>query len=313
MTSAALHEGALVRAVAELEELATSSRTEDEQRLILELPPLFTDVARLAPQSPLLARLVQLHGRLVARDGARYAKERRAIRDGRLRGADLLSWLLEQPPELRDYVIEGLLGVAHGPLLEATPRLPPCCVGHHASSFAQVALALAGVPVVAEDVFVDLGAGSGKVVLLAHLLTGAQACGVDLQPALVAQARDAAAALGCDSVGFELGDARDVEIGYGTVFFMYLPFTGPVLEAVMRRLRAIAERREIVVCALGLELAAWQWLAPRPPSSFWLSVYRSTIPGASPRAADRRSPLERFVDELHEKEFTTSFDGDGPG
>lgn len=308
MIPAVLDEGALLRAVVELEELTTSSRTEDEQRLILELSPLFADVARLVPQSPLLARLVRLRGRLVEREAARYANERRAIRDGRLRGADLLGWLLEQPSELRDYVVEGLLGVAHGPLLEAAPELPPWSVGHHPSSFGQVALALAGVPVVAEDVFVDLGAGSGKVALLAHLLTGARACGVELQPPLVSQARDAAAALGCDSVGFELADARDAEIGDGTVFFMYLPFIGPVLEAVMRRLRAIAERREIIVCALGLELAAWDWLAPRPPGSFWLSVYRSTIPGASPRAADRRSPLERFVGDLQEKGFTTLFD-----
>lgn len=308
MIPAVLDEGALLRAVVELEELATSSRTEDEQRLILELPPLFADVARLVPQSPLLARLVRLRERLVEREAARYANERRAIRDGRLRGADFLGWLLEQPSELRDYVVEGLLGVAHGPLLEDAPGLPPWSVGHHASSFGQVALALAGVPVVTEDVFVDLGAGSGKVALLAHLLTGARACGVELQPPLVSQARDAAAALGCDSVGFELADARDAEIGDGTVFFMYLPFTGPVLEAVMRRLRAIAERREIVVCALGLELAAWDWLAPRSPGSFWLSVYRSTILGASPRAADRRSPLERFVGDLQEKGFTTLFD-----
>jgi SAM-dependent methyltransferase len=181
-------------------------------------------------------------------------------------------------------------------------------VGHHASSFAHVALALAGVPVVADDVFVDLGAGSGKVVLLAHLLTGARAYGVDLQPPLVSHARDAAAALGCEAVGFEVADARDADFADGTVFFMYLPFTGPVLEAVMQRLRAVAERREIVVCSLGLELAAWDWLAPHPPSSFWLSVYRSTLPGASPRADARRSPLERFVGDLQEDGFTTLFE-----
>lgn len=308
MIPSVLDERALLGAVIELEELATSSRTEDEQRLIHELPPLFADIARLVPQSPLLARLVRLRGRLVEREAARYANERRAIRDGRLRGADLLGWLLEQPSELRDYVVEGLLGVAHGPLVETAPGLPPSCIGHHASSFGQVALALAGVPVVAEDVFVDLGAGSGKVVLLAHLLTGAKACGVELQPKLVSHARAAAAALGCDSVGFELADARDAQIDNGTVFFMYLPFTGPVLDTAMRRLRAIAERREIVVCSLGLELTAWDWLAARPPGSFWLSIYRSTIPGASPRAADRRSPLERFVGDLHEKGLTTLFD-----
>lgn len=297
MIAAVQDEGALVRAVVELEQLATSSRTEDEQRLLVELPPLFTDVARAVPQSPLLARLVRLREHLVERDAARYAGERRAIRDDRLRGAELLGWLLEQPSELRDHVVEGLLGVAHAPLLEAAPQLPPWGIAHHASSFGQVALALAGVPVVADDIFVDLGAGSGKVALLAHLLTGARARGVEAQQPLVSQAREAAAALGCDWVGFELADARDADLGDGTVFFMYLPFTGPVLDAVMQRLRAVAERREIVVCAIGLELAAWDWLAPRPPGSFWLSVYRSTIPGAWPRA-DRRSPLERFVEDL---------------
>lgn len=300
-----LDETALLAAVEQLEALATSSRTEDEQRLIHELPPLFTDIARRVPGSPLLARLLRLRGALVEREAALHASARHAIRDGRLRGAELLGWLLAQPAGLRDHLVEGVLGVAHGPLVETAPALPPGCIGHHASGFGHVALALAGIPVVADDVFVDLGAGSGKVVLLARFLTGAQTRGVDLQPRLISQAREAAAALGCDPADFEVADARDAEIGDGTVFFMYLPFTGPVLDAVMRRLRAIAERREIVVCALGLELTAYDWLALRPPGSFWLSVYRSTVPGAAPRAAERPSPLARFVGDLQEPPLAT--------
>src|ERR1700722_6089877 len=39
------------------------------------------------------------------------------------------------------------------------------------------------------DVFVDLGAGLGQVVMLVHLLTGVRALGVEIEPAYCAYAR----------------------------------------------------------------------------------------------------------------------------
>lgn len=117
---------------------------------------------------------------------------------------------------------------------------------------------------------VDLGSGAGKVVMLAQLLTGAQAIGVEHQLPLVELARAQAARLGLDRVSTVQGDARD---GFpdGDVYFLYLPFTDASLDRVM----AILERkpRPFIVCALGLELQRYDFLRPRPTEHFWLTLY----------------------------------------
>jgi SAM-dependent methyltransferase len=154
---------------------------------------------------------------------------------------------------------------------------------------------LVEAPVRPEDVLFDLGAGLGKVLLVARLLTGATVCGVELQPALVERARAAAARLGVDAE-FVCGDARTANLESGTVFYLYAPFTGSVLAEVLARLRLVAARRAIVICALGIDLQrAAPWLVPRASDSFWLTVYDSVISGVSPRA-QRHSALGANTD-----------------
>ena len=209
--------------------------------------------------------------------------------------ADLLAWLASVPPRARDAAVEEYLGIA---------RPAPCpsppgdhLVGHHAGGVASVVRMLLEVPVVVEDVVIDLGAGLGKVVLLTRLLTGATARGIELQPALVERARAAAARRRVD-VTFLREDVRQAELGDGTVFFMYLPFTGPALKEVLLRLEAVASRRAIVVCALGLELdREAPWLVRRPMESFWLTLYDSVVPGAAPGPHRPRSPLSGHLAE----------------
>jgi precorrin-6B methylase 2 len=157
------------------------------------------------------------------------------------------------------------------------------------------ALVLAAVQ--PEDVLIDLGAGLGKVVLLAHLLTGAHAHGIELQPALVERARASAARLGADAL-FSQGDARQADLETGTVFYLYAPFTGQVLAEVLARLFRVASKHAIVVCALGVDLhRTATWLAPRPSDSFWLTVYDSVVSGVPPRAP-RISRLRRSLTDI---------------
>jgi SAM-dependent methyltransferase len=206
-----------------------------------------------------------------------------------MRAAALLAWLTSLPPSERDAALEEHLGIA----ARAPPSTPPGedLIGYHASGVAPVVRMLMEVPVVADDVVVDLGAGLGKVTLLTRLLTGATARGVELQPALVDRAREAAARRGVD-VSFSQGDARHADLDDGTVFFLYLPFTGAVLAEVARRLCEVASRRAIVVCSLGMELdREAPWLARRPTDSFWLTIYVSIVPGAAPRPRHQRSPI----------------------
>lgn len=198
-----------------------------------------------------------------------------------LRGDRLLEWLVAQSPEERDDAVERLLGIDGGPHGPAT--LGHDLIGHHPSGLAAIVRALADAPVSADDVVIDLGAGLGKVALLTHLLTGARVIGVELQPALAERARHRAAALGLEAVSFVTADARDADLDEATVFYLYLPFTGAALDAVMRKVEAVARRRTIVVCALGIDLDRHPWLALRPGASFWLSLYESRCPGAAPR------------------------------
>ncbi len=206
-----------------------------------------------------------------------------------MRGQELLEWLSALPVAERDPTLEEHLGIA-GPT-PGLKRLGPELIGYHASGVAAIVQALAEVPVEQDDVFFDLGAGLGKVVLLAHLLTGATARGIELQPELVARARQAAARLGVSAhVTLSEGDARQADLESGTVFYLYAPFTGAALADVLGRLARVAARHAIVVCALGLDLDRQApWLVARPTASFWLTVYDSVVSGV-PARRPRTSP-----------------------
>jgi precorrin-6B methylase 2 len=115
----------------------------------------------------------------------------------------------------------------------------------------------------ADDTFYDLGAGLGHVTILVHLLTGAAARGVEIEAVYCQHARLCAEELGLSKVSFLNDDARDVDYADGTVFFMYTPFTGTVLEAVLAALAHQAHRRTITLCTYGactFEVAQQSWL-----------------------------------------------------
>lgn len=194
--------------------------------------------------------------------------------------AELLLWLARTPPRERDAAIEAHLGIGAN-AIDSSP-IDEHQIGYHPSGVAPIVHALAEVPVTPDDVFIDLGAGLGKVVLLAGLLTGAHARGIELQVPLVERARAAAERLALD-VELIAADAREADIADGTVFFLYAPFSGPVLRAVLKRLRSLASERTIVVCTLGLDLERIEWLARRNVDAFWLSIYDSVVPGAAAR------------------------------
>lgn len=208
-------------------------------------------------------------------------------------GASLLAWLASLPPDERDRALDERLGIGPPAPCDAPPG--EHLVGYHASGVAPVVRALLEIPVISDDVLVDLGSGLGKVVLLASLLTGATARGIELQEPLVHRARDAARRLGV-AASFTVGDAREAPVGDGTVFYLYAPFTGPVLAAVLERLQAVARERAIVVCALGIELPRVAWLVPRAVDSFWLSIHDSHVPGVAPRRTPAARPQLPFAE-----------------
>ena len=99
-------------------------------------------------------------------------------------------------------------------------------------------LALASVG--ADDVVYDLGAGDGRIVIAAARWRGARGVGIEIDPALVRQARrDAARAEVADRVRFEAGDLFAADLREATVVTLYL---SPELNARLRP-RLLAQLR----------------------------------------------------------------------
>lgn len=116
------------------------------------------------------------------------------------------------------------------------------------------------------DVFVDLGSGLGWVVLLVACLTDARAIGIELEPTYCEFARSVARRLKLGRAAFVAEDARTAPLQCATVYFMYTPFRGAMLQRVLERLQMEATQRTIRVCSYGpctAELARLPWLAPR--------------------------------------------------
>lgn len=106
-------------------------------------------------------------------------------------------------------------------------------------------------PVTPSDVFYDVGSGLGQVPILVYLLTGAAARGIEFEPSYCDYARRCAQELGLKQVAFENRDARGADYADGTIYFMYTPFTGIMLQEVLDRLRDESRNRRIKVCTYG--------------------------------------------------------------
>jgi SAM-dependent methyltransferase len=87
-----------------------------------------------------------------------------------------------------------------------------------------------------QDLLCDLGSGLGHVCLLAALLTGCRARGVELEPSYCAYAARTAQALDLRGVDFICSDAREAPLEGATVYFLFTPFRGALLQQVVARL-----------------------------------------------------------------------------
>ncbi len=138
------------------------------------------------------------------------------------------------------------------------------------------------VPLTRADRFVDIGSGLGQVALLVHLLTGVEAIGLEVLPAYVDHARCEAARLGIGRVAFRQGDARSADLCAGTVYFLYSPFRGEMLRAVLGRLRRESCERRLTVCSFGpctTQIAAESWLTGEDAEmghEFRLGIFHSS-------------------------------------
>ena len=130
-----------------------------------------------------------------------------------------------------------------------------------------------------DDLFVDLGSGLGHVPLLVSMLTGARCLGIEVQAGYVARAQECAESFHLSGARFMQGDAREADLSWGTVFYLYSPFTGSILTDVLRRLQMEGSRRSIRICSLGpctRKVANERWLtASAPPDPERITVFHS--------------------------------------
>ena len=158
------------------------------------------------------------------------------------------------------------------------PELPRGCVPYLPCPVATVLAALDAAEVTSRDVFVDIGSGAGRTVLLARLLSGATCLGLEIQPTLVAAARKSADALGLDRTEFIAGDAADALrlVAHGSVFFLYCPFGGERLERLLDDLQVVAGAHPIRICCVQMPPLVRPWLERLPSATVELEAYRST-------------------------------------
>jgi len=200
---------------------------------------------------------------------------RRSIERGLHEPETFRAALLGVPVGDRDAWVDLVLGIddlpGDGPALPAggVPYLP-CSV--------EVLLRVVDeTPIRPTDVFVDVGAGPGRAIALVHLLTGAGAIGIEVQPQLVRAARGLAAGLGLSRVRCIEGDAAAVAgvLVEGSVFFFFCPFSGARLAKVLDDLEPIARTRQLRICCVDLPLPPRPWLTREAGPDGALEIYRS--------------------------------------
>ena len=181
------------------------------------------------------------------------------------------------PAGERDAWVDRVLGLDDLP--PDGPALPAGGVPYLPCSVEVLLRVIDEAPVRPTDLFVDVGAGAGRALALVHLLTGAEAAGIEVQPQLVQAARALAARLGLSRVRCVQGDAAQLmpAMAMGTVFFFYCPFSGARLARVLDDLEPVARAREIRICCVDLPLPPRPWLARQPGPGGALEVYRSVV------------------------------------
>ena len=187
---------------------------------------------------------------------------------GRLRGDALLAVLLAIAPGDREAWVDAVLGISPPP---PDRDLPRGAVPYLPAGVDEIVAMVREAPVTAADLLVDLGAGLGRVVILASLLSGARGHGIELQEHLVDRARIASDALALPHVTFEHANAAETALD-GSVFFLYAPCNGDMLARLLHRLEVVARRRPITVATVDLELDV-PWLVARPTSRTALTLY----------------------------------------
>ncbi len=202
---------------------------------------------------------------------------REAIQRGRHDTSTFRAALLDVPPNARDVWLDAVLGL--GELPADGPELPRGCVPYLPCPVDVLLGMVEQAEVHASDVFVDIGSGVGRAAAFVHLLTGASAMAIEIQPALALAGRELMSRLLLTRVTCVQGDAAKLteRLTVGSVFFLYCPFSGEHLERVLEPLESLAQTRVLRICCVDLALPPRGWLTRDASASGNLTVYRTAL------------------------------------
>ena len=215
------------------------------------------------------AEIVAVYERIRETAALEHAEVRARIRSGTLDTRAFLAQLREAPPNIRDHLVEEVLGIAYPPLEDHS--LPHDASWYSPSGLSEILFTLERADLGPGKTFVDLGSGLGKVVLLVALLSGASAHGVELDPELAVQAQAAARSLNLDNAHFIAGDIRESPLPTADVYYMFIPLSRSA--DVASRIREFAGERRILLFSQTLDLKRLPWLRSAKAASYWLEMY----------------------------------------
>jgi len=212
----------------------------------------------------------------------RFLIERGLVNPSTFRAA-----LLEIAPPERDAWLDLVLDLTEPP--DDGPELPRGCVPYLPCPVNALLRMVDEAEVRSSDVFVDVGSGVGRAATLVHLLTGAAAIGLEIQPRLARASRDLAARLPVRRISTIEGDATRMAglLWVGSVFFLYCPFSGERLSRLLAALEPIARTRKLRICCIDVAMPPVPWLTLEPQRSVDLAIYRTRWP-----------PSDRLSDSL---------------
>lgn len=224
-----------------------------------------------------------------------YQSVRSRIQSGIYRGAalqQLCRQYTEDPstaPGMLYFGYDGLDDLISGALsVDSTPQptqaLEPEMVHYERTPMRAILAMVQRIHFAPESVFYDLGSGLGEVAIFVHLLTGVPSKGVEFDGRFCQQAQQTAQQFGLTDVTFIHADARALTYSDGTIFFMFTPFYGAIMQTVLMRLEQHARQRPITICTYGpctLAVAKQSWLHSPDGSGdheFKLAVFHSKQP-----------------------------------
>lgn len=199
------------------------------------------------------ARAQRILDTIATLDDALFARLRDEVRAGRGKAA-LAPWRVVDEPRGQHYdafdaLLVGVLAL-EDPVSD-DPVPPPDMVFYQPTPARHIVDCVRRAGIGAGDAVLDLGSGLGHVPMLVNILTGARVTGVEREPAYVAAATRAAAALGLEGVRFVHADAREASFDDVDVVYLFTPFIGRVLAEVVAMLERAAARRPLRIVTLG--------------------------------------------------------------